>query len=173
MTSFPERTGLSPERYLSPSAGKAPLMDAVTRVPGPYNEPVRQYQPGSAERSAVEAKIKDLAGQHAELTMTIGGRAVMGSGERVSVVQPHNHQRVLGEFGNAIVAAFSVERQGPARTVVRRPLGHLPARGGTARRPLALHAERGDDPRPVQVGVPGGDRRRVRDDRLLAVQRVV
>ncbi|HTU07324.1 MAG TPA: aldehyde dehydrogenase family protein, partial [Trebonia sp.] len=76
-------------------------MDAVTRVPPPYNEPVRQYQPGSADRAALESKIKDLAGQRAELTMTIGGRPVMGSGERVPVVQPHNYRRVLGEFGNA------------------------------------------------------------------------
>ena len=76
-------------------------MDAVTRVPVPYNEPVRQYQPGSADRASLEAKIKDLAGQHAELTMTIGGQPVMGSGERVAVVQPHNYRRVLGEFGNA------------------------------------------------------------------------
>src|SRR6516162_5914269 len=76
-------------------------MDAVTRVPPPHNEPGRQYQPGSADRAALESKLKDLAGQHAELTMTIGGRPVMGSGERVSVVQPHNFRRVLGEFGNA------------------------------------------------------------------------
>jgi 1-pyrroline-5-carboxylate dehydrogenase len=76
-------------------------MDAVTRVPPPYNEPVRQYQPGSADRAALESKIKELAGQQAELTMTIGGRPVMGSGERVPVVQPHNFRRVLGEFGNA------------------------------------------------------------------------
>jgi 1-pyrroline-5-carboxylate dehydrogenase len=76
-------------------------MDAVTRMPVPYNEPVHQYQPGSAERSALEAKIKELAGQRADLTMTIGSRTVMGSGERVQVVQPHNYRRVLGEFGNA------------------------------------------------------------------------
>ena len=76
-------------------------MDAVTKVPPPHNEPVRQYQPGSADRAALESKLKDMAGQHAELTMTIGGRPVMGSGERVSVVQPHNFRRVLGEFGNA------------------------------------------------------------------------
>jgi 1-pyrroline-5-carboxylate dehydrogenase len=86
-------------------------MDAVTRVPVPYNEPVRQYQPGSADRSALEGKIKDLAGQQAELTMTIGGRTVMGSGERLPVVQPHNHRHVLGEFGNAtdtdVLAAIS------------------------------------------------------------------
>ena len=76
-------------------------MDAVTQVPSPYNEPIRQYQPGSADRSAIAARIKDLVSQRADLTMTIGGRQVMGSGERVPVVQPHNHQHVLGWFGNA------------------------------------------------------------------------
>src|SRR5580692_10503216 len=76
-------------------------MDAVTRVPVPYNEPVRQYQPGSADRAVLAAKIKELSGQRAELTMTIGGRAVMGSGERVPVVKPHDFRHVLGEFGNA------------------------------------------------------------------------
>ena len=76
-------------------------MDAVSRVPAPYNEPVKQYQPGSADRGAVEARLKDLAGQQAELTMTIGGREVMGSGERVAVVQPHSFRKVLGEFSNA------------------------------------------------------------------------
>ena len=76
-------------------------MDAVTQVPSPYNEPIRQYQPGSADRTALAARIKDLASQRADLTMTVGGRPVMGSGERVPVVQPHNHQHVLGWFGNA------------------------------------------------------------------------
>src|SRR5262245_66544699 len=93
-------------------------MDAVTRVPVPYNEPVRQYQPGSADRAALEAKIKDLAGQHAELTMTIGGRPVMGSGERVAVVQPHHYLRVLGEFGNATVPDLLAAIT-PAGTVAR------------------------------------------------------
>jgi 1-pyrroline-5-carboxylate dehydrogenase len=76
-------------------------MDAVTRVPLPYNEPVKQYPPGSPDRAALAARIKELAGQRAELTMTVGGRQVMGSGERVPVVQPHNFRHVLGEFGNA------------------------------------------------------------------------
>jgi len=43
-------------------------MDAVTHVPQPANEPVRQYVPGSPERAAVENKIKELAGERAELT---------------------------------------------------------------------------------------------------------
>ena len=36
-------------------------MDAVTNVPPPVNEPVRQYPPGSADRTALEHKIKELA----------------------------------------------------------------------------------------------------------------
>ena len=52
-------------------------MDAVSRTPVPVNEPVRQYQPGSHERAALESKIKELAGQRAELTMTIDGRQQM------------------------------------------------------------------------------------------------
>ena len=70
----------------------------------PRNEPVRQYEPGSADRAALAARIKELAGQRAELTMTIGGRRVMGSGERIQVVQPHNFRQVLGDFGNATEA---------------------------------------------------------------------
>jgi 1-pyrroline-5-carboxylate dehydrogenase len=76
-------------------------MDAVTNVPTPVNEPVRQYAPGSHDRAILEAKIKELAGQHTELTMTVGGRPRMGGGERIDVVEPHNHRHVLGHLGNA------------------------------------------------------------------------
>jgi 1-pyrroline-5-carboxylate dehydrogenase len=88
-------------------------MDAVTNVPVPANEPVRTYAPGSQERAAIENRIKELAGERAELTMTIGGQQRMGAGERVDVVAPHNHRHVLGQLGHvtdddvsaAIVAA--------------------------------------------------------------------
>src|ERR1035438_2113128 len=76
-------------------------MDAVSRTPVPANEPVRQYQPGSHERAALGSKIKELAGQRAELTMTIGGRQQMAGGELIDVVQPHNKAHVLGQLGNA------------------------------------------------------------------------
>jgi 1-pyrroline-5-carboxylate dehydrogenase len=77
------------------------MMDAVSRTPVPVNEPVRQYQPGSHERAVLESKIKDLAGQRAELTMTIGGRQQMATGDPIDVVQPHNKAHVLGQLGNA------------------------------------------------------------------------
>jgi 1-pyrroline-5-carboxylate dehydrogenase len=76
-------------------------MDAVTNVPVPVNEPVRQYPPGSQDRAALESKIKELASGQADLTMTIGGRRRLGGGELISVVEPHNHHHVLGRFGNA------------------------------------------------------------------------
>src|SRR6266516_3293652 len=76
-------------------------MDAVTNVPPPVNEPVRQYAPATPERAAVERKIKELAGEQAEFTMTIGGKRRMGGGELIDVVQPHNHSHVLGRMGEA------------------------------------------------------------------------
>ncbi len=76
-------------------------MDAVSRTPVPVNEPVRQYQPGSHERAVLEGKIKDLAGQRAELTMTIGGQQQMATGDLIDVTQPHNKTHVLGQLANA------------------------------------------------------------------------
>ena len=91
-------------------------MDAVTRVPLPFNEPVRQYPPGSADREALKAKIKELAGQRAELSMTIGGQKVMGEGERVEVVQPHNFRHVLGDMTNATDADVTAAITAAGRT---------------------------------------------------------
>jgi 1-pyrroline-5-carboxylate dehydrogenase len=76
-------------------------VDAVTNVPFPQNEPIRGYAPGSPERAALQARIQELAGERAELTMTIGGQQRMGGGDRVDVVQPHNHRHVLGQLAEA------------------------------------------------------------------------
>src|SRR5579875_1977763 len=89
-------------------------MDAVTNMPAPVNEPVRQYQPGSHERAVLEKKIKQLAGEQAELSMTVGGRLRMGGGELIDVVAPHDHRHVLGRLGNAtdedVTAAIDAAR---------------------------------------------------------------
>ena len=76
-------------------------MDAVTNVPVPANEPIKTYAPGSRERAALEAKLKDLASERHDLTMTIGGERRLGGGTPIDVVQPHNHRHVLGRMGNA------------------------------------------------------------------------
>ena len=89
-------------------------MDAVSNVPPPVNEPVRAYAPGSAERAAVEAKVKELAATPVELTMTVGGRPRMGGGDRIAVVEPHNHAHVLGHLGNATDADVSASIEAAA-----------------------------------------------------------
>jgi 1-pyrroline-5-carboxylate dehydrogenase len=94
-------------------------MDAVSRTPTPANEPVRQYQPGSHERAVLESKIKELAGQRTELTMTIGGREQMATGEPIDVVEPHNRRHVLGQMGNATsvdvaAAIYAAKQAAPA-----------------------------------------------------------
>jgi 1-pyrroline-5-carboxylate dehydrogenase len=76
-------------------------MDAISNVPAPVNERVLGYAPGSAERAALEARIKELAGASLDLTMTIGGEQRPGSGAPIDVVQPHNKSAVLGRTHEA------------------------------------------------------------------------
>ncbi|MFI6289981.1 L-glutamate gamma-semialdehyde dehydrogenase [Nonomuraea sp. NPDC050790] len=76
-------------------------MDAISNVPVPANEPVYGYAPGSAERTALENRVKELAGSSIDLPMTIDGESRMGGGAPIDVVQPHNKTSVLGRTNDA------------------------------------------------------------------------
>jgi 1-pyrroline-5-carboxylate dehydrogenase len=76
-------------------------MDAVTTIPEPVNEPVRQYAPGSAERAELEGTLKRMQSDTYELTMTIGGERRMAGGVPIDVVQPHSRHHVFGTMGSA------------------------------------------------------------------------
>ena len=80
------------------------MMDAVTQVPAPLNEPVLDYAPGSVERAELELALADLNSTCIELPHTIGGRRVTGAGETIDVRQPHAHKLVLGTMREATVA---------------------------------------------------------------------
>jgi 1-pyrroline-5-carboxylate dehydrogenase len=82
-------------------------MDAITRVPQPANEPVKDYAPGSLERAALERRLKELAGQQVVLTATVGGEQRPCRGAEIPVVQPHAHREVLGVLANATSADTS------------------------------------------------------------------
>jgi 1-pyrroline-5-carboxylate dehydrogenase len=77
------------------------MFDAITEVPAPVNEPVHTFAPGSPERSAIEARLKQQAAERVELTMTIGGEQRLGGGEPIDVVQPHRKDAVLGTLTNS------------------------------------------------------------------------
>jgi 1-pyrroline-5-carboxylate dehydrogenase len=76
-------------------------MDAITRTPTPINEPNLSYAPGSPERAELETELVRLEGTQHTLKATIGGRKVLGKGPEIPVVQPHDHQHVLGVMGSS------------------------------------------------------------------------
>ena len=77
------------------------MFDAVTQVPPPVNEPIHTFTPGSPERAALEARLKQVAAESVELSMTIGGEQRAGGGEAIDVIQPHRRDAVLGTMHNA------------------------------------------------------------------------
>lgn len=79
-------------------------MDAVTHVPAPVNEPVRDYAPGSPERAALEVALAEVGSQKWDLPHTIGGKRVEGKGTKIDVRQPHAHAKVLGTIRDATKA---------------------------------------------------------------------
>ena len=82
------------------------------------------------------------------------------------------HQGGAGEVEQAIKAAADAWEDW-SRTAVGGARRRLPPRRRAARRPVARDAQRRDDARPVEDRAPGRDRRRLRADRLLALQRPV
>ncbi|NLV80644.1 MAG: L-glutamate gamma-semialdehyde dehydrogenase [Rhodococcus sp.] len=76
-------------------------MDAVTVVPEPTNEPVHTYAPETPERARLRHALSELTSETRDLPHVIGGEHLHGEGDRVDVVQPHNHHSVLGTYRTA------------------------------------------------------------------------
>ena len=76
-------------------------MDAVTHPPHPVNEPNLTYAPGSAEREALLLELERQERRQVTLRAHIGGRRRNGGGAEIKVVQPHDHQHVLGTLKGA------------------------------------------------------------------------
>ncbi len=76
------------------------MIDAITQVPAPSNEPVKAYVPGSADRKALDAACEAIAGETLEIPAFVNGLAVKG--EKTSTVSmPHDHGHVLAEVHHA------------------------------------------------------------------------
>lgn len=76
-------------------------MDAITHPPVPVNEPNLTYAPDSPERAALLAELDQLERKQHTLRAHINGRKRNGGGAEMKVVQPHDHQHVLGTFKNS------------------------------------------------------------------------
>lgn len=69
----------------------------IYKVPVPYNEPVKSYASGSAERKELQAMLKEMRSKEIDIPMYIGGKEVQ-SGNKVRVAPPHDHKHTLGHF---------------------------------------------------------------------------
>ena len=73
------------------------MTSGITRVPPPVNEPNLGYLPGSAERAALKARLKTMAGERIDIPVVIGGREIR-TGRTQQAVMPHDHQHVLADW---------------------------------------------------------------------------
>lgn len=66
-------------------------------VPTPKNEPVKEYRPGSPEKIALKAALKELRGKEIDAPMYIGGKKITTE-KKQRMAPPHDHQHTLGYF---------------------------------------------------------------------------
>src|SRR4051795_4965256 len=66
----------------------------ISRVPDPYNEPVRSYAPGAPEREEVRVRLTEMESQQLDIPLVIGGEEVR-TGDTFEAVEPHNRSHVL------------------------------------------------------------------------------
>ncbi|MEO6252143.1 MAG: L-glutamate gamma-semialdehyde dehydrogenase [Ferruginibacter sp.] len=65
--------------------------------PMPANEPVLSYAPGSKEKAALKAALKELKSTKVDVPMYIGGEEVR-TGKTVELRPPHERKHLLGQF---------------------------------------------------------------------------
>ncbi len=65
--------------------------------PMPVNEPVLNYAPGSKEKLALKAALKELKSTKVDVPMYIGGEEVR-TGKTVEIRPPHERKHLLGHF---------------------------------------------------------------------------
>jgi 1-pyrroline-5-carboxylate dehydrogenase len=76
-------------------------MEAISFPPAPVNEPNLTYAPGTQERKDLTEELSRLERRQLTLRAHINGRKRAGGGREIKVVQPHDHQHVLGTIKNS------------------------------------------------------------------------
>ncbi len=76
------------------------MSNGIFKVPKPNNEPVLAYRPGSAERTALKAKLAEMSAQEIEVPIIIGGQEIR-TGNLAEMYAPHDHNLKLGVYHKA------------------------------------------------------------------------
>jgi len=91
-------------------------MNAIPKVPAPYNEPILSYGPGTPEKKALKAKLKELSDTQIDIPLYIGGEEIKTK-NLGSCVKPHEHRHILGKYhkGGAKEADMAIKAALKAR----------------------------------------------------------
>lgn len=73
------------------------MANGFFKVPYPKNEPVFNYEPGSAARTALQSAIEEARSTEVDVPMYIGGEEVRTENKQ-RLSPPHDHQFTLGYF---------------------------------------------------------------------------
>ena len=73
------------------------MSKAISQVPFAVNEPVRSYEPGSAEVKSLISTYKQMWKEQVEIPMIIDGKEVK-SEDKVAISSPQDHQHNLGFY---------------------------------------------------------------------------
>jgi 1-pyrroline-5-carboxylate dehydrogenase len=76
------------------------MSPGIFTLPQPYNEPVRDYAPGSPERASLKKRLAELDNQQIEIPLIIGGKEVR-SGDTAEAIKPHQKDHVLATYHRA------------------------------------------------------------------------
>ena len=73
------------------------MSKAISQVPFAINEPVRTYEPGSAEVKSLISTYKKMWKEKVEIPMVINGKEVRTEDE-IAITSPQDHQHELGIY---------------------------------------------------------------------------
>ena len=76
------------------------MKDTPFNIPKPKNETIKNYAPGSPEKSSLKTKITELKSTKVEIPVIIGGQEIK-TGNVGTCIIPHDHKHVLGIFHKA------------------------------------------------------------------------
>ncbi len=76
------------------------MITANPRAPLPVNEPIKQYAPGSTERTELKAALTRVGNEKIEIPIVIGGKEVR-TGKMFEVRSPFDHHKVLATVHSA------------------------------------------------------------------------
>ena len=68
----------------------------IFRPPAAVNEPISSYAPGTPERAALQARVREMSTERVHIPLVIGGQRVE-TGTTFEAVMPHRHSHVLAD----------------------------------------------------------------------------